>query len=300
MPWYQSARMLRSRQASGADSIWPRHSWPQPAFSGQRVQESRRRSMRPCEALPRDVSRVDLDRHDLAVLRAHHDALRRDRSARPSRAAAEDVERPQPDENERPRARAPSEGAWEPPPRMYASASSLEIDRLIGRVDVPTNPSWQGAPLGGEPMSRRQLVLVSLLTALWSPVATPAVAQPQKQAAPRPAGATEVPGLVTLDAQLDALSRRVAPSVVQVVASGYTSTPANAARPRPGHGLGRDRGRRGMDRHERPRGRERAQRARGPAAARGAGGGRVDPAAAQPPTSTRAWWAWIARRTSPC
>jgi serine protease Do len=33
-------------------------------------------------------------------------------------------------------------------------------------------------------------------------------------------------GLRALDAQLDALSRRVAPSVVQVVASGYTTTPA--------------------------------------------------------------------------
>jgi serine protease Do len=43
---------------------------------------------------------------------------------------------------------------------------------------------------------------------------------------PRPAAADAPSSLLALDAQLDALARRVAPSVVQVVAAGYTSTPS--------------------------------------------------------------------------
>jgi serine protease Do len=53
----------------------------------------------------------------------------------------------------------------------------------------------------------------------------PASAAAAPQARP-PAEAAAVSGLRGLDAQLDALSRRVAPSVVQVVASGYTTSPA--------------------------------------------------------------------------
>ena len=139
-------------------------------------------------------------------------------------------------------------------------------------------------------MSRRQPIVLSLLAAVWglAPLAVLAQSRPQDT------------GLLSLDAQLDALSRRVAPSVVQVVASGYTSTPRASAGARPGLGLRRDRRRRRVDRHERPRGRGRAQRARRPAAARGAAVGRIDPAAAQPARSPRASWASTARRTWRC
>ena len=71
-------------------------------------------------------------------------------------------------------------------------------------------------------MSRRPILVPCLLaTALGGP-ASPTAAQ---QARP-PAEGAALSGLRALDAQLDALSRRVAPSVVQVVASGYTSTPS--------------------------------------------------------------------------
>ena len=63
-------------------------------------------------------------------------------------------------------------------------------------------------------MSRRQLVAACLLAVLSGLGPVRAVAQARPPAA----------GLLALDAQLDALSRRVAPSVVQVVASGYTSS----------------------------------------------------------------------------
>ena len=79
-------------------------------------------------------------------------------------------------------------------------------------------------------MSRRAIVVLSLLAStLGGPLAPSAAAQTSPRApAERPSGATAsaTSGLLALDAQLDALSRRVAPSVVQVVASGYTSTPA--------------------------------------------------------------------------
>jgi serine protease Do len=75
-------------------------------------------------------------------------------------------------------------------------------------------------------MSRRQLLVLALLAALCGSIPAAAVAQARSQTAARPGPAAEGSGLLALDAQLDALSRRVAPSVVQVVASGYTSTPA--------------------------------------------------------------------------
>jgi serine protease Do len=67
-----------------------------------------------------------------------------------------------------------------------------------------------------------------LLAALCASLAAAAVAQSQPTAAacPAPADTPMASGLLALDAQLDALARRVAPSVVQVVASGYASTPA--------------------------------------------------------------------------
>jgi len=65
-------------------------------------------------------------------------------------------------------------------------------------------------------MSRHQPIVLSLLAAVWGLAPLAVLAQSRPQAT----------GLLSLDAQLDALSRRVAPSVVQVVASGYTSTPA--------------------------------------------------------------------------
>jgi serine protease Do len=73
------------------------------------------------------------------------------------------------------------------------------------------------------------MVAWSLLAAVLA-VATPssvvAQARPRGAARPAPAAAPLPSGLLELDAQLDALARRVAPSVVQVVASGYTSTPS--------------------------------------------------------------------------
>jgi len=71
-------------------------------------------------------------------------------------------------------------------------------------------------------MSRRPMVVPSLLAAA---LCGPASATAAPQARPA-AESAAVSGLRALDAQLDALSRRVAPSVVQVVASGYTTTPA--------------------------------------------------------------------------
>jgi len=71
-------------------------------------------------------------------------------------------------------------------------------------------------------MSRRPMVIPCLLAAA---LGGPASAAAAPQARP-PAEAAAVSGLRGLDAQLDALSRRVAPSVVQVVASGYTTSPA--------------------------------------------------------------------------
>jgi serine protease Do len=77
-------------------------------------------------------------------------------------------------------------------------------------------------------MPRHPLLVWSLLAAASGCVPPAAVAQSRPQAASSPATAVraESSGLLALDAQLDALSRRVAPSVVQVVASGYTTTPA--------------------------------------------------------------------------
>src|ERR1019366_2500206 len=47
LPAYQSTRMWRTRQPSGEASICERHSWPQPAISGQREHaESRKRGVR--------------------------------------------------------------------------------------------------------------------------------------------------------------------------------------------------------------------------------------------------------------
>src|ERR1022692_1266370 len=47
LPAYQSTRMRRTRQPPGEASIWERHSWPQPAISGQREHaESRKRGVR--------------------------------------------------------------------------------------------------------------------------------------------------------------------------------------------------------------------------------------------------------------
>jgi serine protease Do len=66
------------------------------------------------------------------------------------------------------------------------------------------------------------MVVPSLLAAA---LCGPASATAAPQSRP-PAEGAAVSGLRALDAQLDALSRRVAPSVVQVVASGYTTTPA--------------------------------------------------------------------------
>ena len=75
-------------------------------------------------------------------------------------------------------------------------------------------------------MPRRRLVALSLAAAsLCGPVAAPVQAQARKPPPASPAQ-TQTAGLTALDAQLEALSRRVAPSVVQVTASGYTSTPS--------------------------------------------------------------------------
>ena len=77
-------------------------------------------------------------------------------------------------------------------------------------------------------MSRRQLAVLSLVSVACASGLRAAEPKPNAQAAARPGPAAAAPpsGLRALDAQLDTLSRRVAPSVVQVVASGYTSTPA--------------------------------------------------------------------------
>ena len=77
-------------------------------------------------------------------------------------------------------------------------------------------------------MSRRLLLVLPLLAALRA--AAPEALAAQVRAPRTPPAATagsagEPSGLLALDAQLDALARRVAPSVVQVVASGYTSSP---------------------------------------------------------------------------
>ena len=67
-------------------------------------------------------------------------------------------------------------------------------------------------------MSRAELAVLSVVVILaCGPLAPAALAQAQ---APSPA-----PTLAGLDAQLEALSRRVAPSVVQVLATGYTTAP---------------------------------------------------------------------------
>jgi len=77
-------------------------------------------------------------------------------------------------------------------------------------------------------MSRRQKTALPLVAALLcgavSPVAR-AQSPPQPVTAAGPGPAAQPAGLAALDAQLEALSRRVALSVVQVLASGYTSTP---------------------------------------------------------------------------
>jgi serine protease Do len=66
-------------------------------------------------------------------------------------------------------------------------------------------------------------------TLVWCALAAEARAQaraPQPASAAAPASAAQGgAGLAGLDAQLEALSRRVAPSVVQVLATGYTQTP---------------------------------------------------------------------------
>ena len=73
-------------------------------------------------------------------------------------------------------------------------------------------------------MPRRRLALLSLAAAsLCGPVAARLEAQARTPPAASPA---QTPGLTALDAQLEALSRRVAASVVQVTATGYTSTPS--------------------------------------------------------------------------
>jgi serine protease Do len=73
-------------------------------------------------------------------------------------------------------------------------------------------------------MPRRRLALLSLAAAsLCGPVAARLEAQART---PSPASTAQTPGLTALDAQLEALSRRVAASVVQVTATGYTSTPS--------------------------------------------------------------------------
>ncbi len=75
-------------------------------------------------------------------------------------------------------------------------------------------------------MPRRRLVALSLAAAsLCGPVAARVQAQARTPPAASPAQ-TQTAGLTALDAQLEALSRRVAPSVVQVTATGYTSTPS--------------------------------------------------------------------------
>ncbi len=59
----------------------------------------------------------------------------------------------------------------------------------------------------------------------WLVPAAVLLAPATAAAQPRPAAPTAASGLRALDAQLDALARKVAPSVVQVLATGYTSSP---------------------------------------------------------------------------
>ena len=63
---------------------------------------------------------------------------------------------------------------------------------------------------------------LALVLASSAAVVLPAAAAPPGKAAP-----TVAPGsdLVALDAQLEALAQRVAPSVVQVLAYGFASSP---------------------------------------------------------------------------
>ncbi len=78
-------------------------------------------------------------------------------------------------------------------------------------------------------MPRRHKTALPLVAALLcAPVSPGALAQsrPQPATAAAPGSAAQETGLIGLDVQLEALSRRVAPSVVQVLATGYTSTPS--------------------------------------------------------------------------
>ena len=72
----------------------------------------------------------------------------------------------------------------------------------------------------------RPLITPSLVAAaLFASAPSTAHAQAKPQPA-APAPAASFTGLAALDAQLEALSRRVAPSVVQVTATGYTAAPS--------------------------------------------------------------------------
>jgi serine protease Do len=99
--------------------------------------------------------------------------------------------------------------------RIYAPFVSAQIERLIRAVRI----DW-GCRGGSMSRLSRPGWAVLLARLAWS---ADALAQARTRAAPASAvAANELRGL---DAQLDALARRVAPSVVQVVATGYTSTP---------------------------------------------------------------------------
>ena len=65
-------------------------------------------------------------------------------------------------------------------------------------------------------MSRRPLLALSMLASVcgWVPVAAVAQSRPQPAASPSSPASAETSRLLALDAKLDALSRRVAPSVV--------------------------------------------------------------------------------------
>jgi len=74
-------------------------------------------------------------------------------------------------------------------------------------------------------MARRAPARLSLAAAVLSGF-LPALARAQARTQPAPAASpAATAGLTGLDAQLEALSRRVAPSVVQVLATGYTQAP---------------------------------------------------------------------------
>jgi serine protease Do len=73
-------------------------------------------------------------------------------------------------------------------------------------------------------MDRRLAVALPLAAAASCGLLAARAAHAQARAQPSSGASTA--GLVGLDAQLEALSRRVAPSVVQVTATGYTSTPS--------------------------------------------------------------------------